>query len=313
MNKKSFKKILCGIISFLFLSVSTVGQVFADASIALSPMNRVLILTPGEKSTGTFLISNSASNDEDINYEITIIPYFPNQNNETAYDYVDDYNKLVDWISVDHTTGTISPNQTREVHYEIDVPTETPAGGQYAAIKVSSITEDAEDVEGLGASIGVTFGIAYIIYTEIAGTTERSGDITDIEIPGFLFSGNVSGHSTTENTGNVHGKAKYTLQVFPLFSNEEIYTNEENPDTQYILPDRTSYHETVWSETPDIGIFNVIYKAEFEGKTLETKRLVIKCPIWLLFIIIFAIFALIFYFVAKAKSRKKANQKASRS
>lgn len=301
------KKRFLGVV--LALVVASIGNMMghrgtlADAGIALSPMNQKIILVPGETYYGSFIVSNSVTNDEDISYTVSVEPFYVDENYEIYYENNGDYNQIVDWITLEKTEGDLSPNQVDEIAYRVDVPQTAPAGGQYAAIKITTNTPD-DTIDG-GINIVARYGIAYIIYGDVAGETNRSGEITEMSVPGFMFSGNIAGSASVKNTGNVHATASYTLQVFPLFSDEEVYTNEETPQTKTILPDRTLYNETAWSETPMFGIFNVVYTVEFEGQTAQIKKMVIVCPLWLLFVIILAILLLIGYFVMRARSRKK--------
>ncbi len=280
--------------------------IYADGKFAVSPMNQKIVLTPGEIYRGSFKITNPADSGTDFRYKISVTPFYVNEDYNILYENNGDYNQIVEWITPDKTAGTITPNDTEELYFSINVPKDAPAGGQYATITVTS--DDNDELKENAVNIQTNYSIAHIIYAEIAGTTERHGEITEANVQSFLLSGNITGSSAVKNTGNVHGTAKYTLQVFPLFSSEEIYTNEETPLEKTILPDRTLYNEISWEETPPVGIFNVIYTVEFEGVTTQVSKMVIICPIWLLFIIIFAIFALIFYFVAKSKSRKKVTK-----
>ncbi len=309
-RKTLFKIILTGLMTAV-LSFSNSSTIHADGLFSISPMNQKIVLSAGETYRSSFKVTNPASNIGNFAYTVSVSPYYVDENHNSIYENNNDYNQIVDWIKLDKTSGTIAPNNTEELYFSIDVPENAPAGGQYAAIKVTSNNNYDSGEESI--NIQAKYSIAHIICAEIAGTTERHGEITSADVPSFLLSGNITGSSTIKNTGNVHGTAKYTMQIFPLFSGEEVYTNEEVPIEKTILPDRTLYNELAWEDTPAVGIFNVIYTVEFEGVTTQVSKLVIVCPIWLLFIIIFAIFALIFYFVAKAKARKKANQKASRS
>ena len=298
----------CLVISILGLMPN---NVFADSEFSVSPMTQKIILTPGENYRGTFEIVNPISNNHTFYYKTSVEPFFVDENHDAIFENNGDYNQIVNWITLDSEIGEVEPNHTVPVNFTIDVPENAPAGGQYFTIKVTSNEEDTPTTEGI--SIKNVVSIAHLIFAEVAGATTRTGEITDAEVPSFLLSGNISASSTVKNTGNVHDTAKYTLQVFPLFSSEEVYTNEENPTEKNIMPERELYSKIEWTDTPAVGIFNVIYTVEFEGITTQVSKLVIKCPIWLLFIIIFAIIMLISYFVIKARSRKKSNQKTNKN
>ena len=308
MKNNIFKMIWCGILVSILTMVSMTKGVYADSGVTLSPRNVRISLVPGETYEGSFTVANPARNDENYRFATNVSPFYVNDDYDVYFDANGQYGEIANWITVAEKGGEVKPNESMKVHYSIAVPEDAPAGGQYAAIHIGSVSDP--NAAGEGINLEVTYGVAYIIYAEVIGSTTRGGEIVEIDVPGFVFSGNIKGSSAVRNTGNVHSVAKYTLQVYPLFSNEEIYTNEENADTMTILPDRTYFNETAWHETPSIGIFNVVYTVEFEGTTAQVKKLVIKCPIWLLFIIIFAIIALIMYFFVRSKNRKNNKKRA---
>ena len=313
MKKRNFfgKIAVCIAVAMaVFFGVS--GDAFADGGygVGVSPMKQKIILNAGESYNGSFVITNPAANTENFDYIIKISPFYVTEDYNALYEKTGDANQIVDWITLKNDSGTLAPNSTKEIKFTINVPERAPAGGQYAALIVQAkpVEENNNITEGTGISINQTIGIAHTIYAEITGTaTERKGEIMSAEVPGFLFSGNIVGKSAIKNTGNVHGTAKYTLKVFPLFSDEEVYTNEENPDELYILPDRMRYNETVWTNTPSMGIFNVVYTVEFEGIMTEVSKMVIICPLWLLFIIFFAIVSIAIWLVTRSKARKNGN------
>ena len=95
------------------------------------------------------------------------------------------------------------------------------------------------------------------------------------------------------------------MQIFPLFSSEEVFTNEEEPKETWIMPERTVFSSVKWDGTPSVGIFHVIYNVEYEGVESKVDKLVIVCPLWLLFLILLAIFLLIFRILSAKKKDKK--------
>lgn len=271
-------------------------------SLSVSPMYQNVSLVPGETYYGSFKITNPDYNSGDYKYSLYTQPFLASNDNEITFENNGDYNKIVDWINLESKEGSIAPNATEEIHFSIDVPGDAPAGGQYAAIMVRQEASGAID----GAvNLQQNFEISHLIYADVAGETVRKGDIADVGVSGFLFSGKITGNSKITNLGNVHSRATQTLQVFPLFSSEEVFTNEENPDTVFIMPGNTRFSTLAWEETPSIGIFHVIYNVEYEGVESKVDKIVIVCPLWLLFLILLALFLLIFRILSAKKTSKK--------
>ena len=300
MNK--IKKILLTVIMLALAGQST--NAFADGGsiFQVSPMNQKISLIPGERTYGTFKITNPNTNSNDFHFTLSVAPFTVDDDYNIKYENNGDYNQIVDWITLEGDEAQLPPNNTATVHFYIDTPENAPAGGQYAAIIVKSAGND-ESQEGV--NIKSNFGITHAIFAEVAGETVRKGEVSSISVPSFLFSGNITGTSSIKNTGNVHSDAAYTLQVFPLFSNEEIYTNEEAPETTTIIPEATRTTMVSWEETPSVGIFHVIFKASFEGVESKVDKIIIVCPLWLLLLIFLAIFLIIFKILWGKKKEKK--------
>lgn len=305
--KKTFIGVIAAVIASVGIMVSKVQA--ATVGFSMSPMKQSIVLNPGETYKTSFSISNPGTSEEDFSYKISIAPftYTDETTKQTITVENDGYNMIMDWITIDSpTTGKIKPNETREIYFSIDVPRTAPAGGQYASIVVSSDDETPSE----GMTIKETISMGHSIYAEVTGNTVRQGEFSDVSVPGILLDGPIKGSCVIKNTGNTHGTATYTLQVYPLFSGEEVYSNEEKPDTYVIVPDRSYYNETAWDKTPTVGIFNVVYTVEYEGVKEQVSKLVIKCPIWLMFIIFFAIAAIIIWLFVRARGRKKAKREA---
>lgn len=306
MKNKAIKRIASGLLTAIMSLSSSANFAFADerasTMFAVSPMNQKISLTPGERYYGTFKITNPVTNAYNFAYEISIDPFRVDDDYNIVYENNGDYNQIMDWITIENGTGVVTPNATDIIRFYVDVPETAPAGGQYAALVVHSAdNSESED----GVNIQAKYSIAHILYAEVAGETVRKGTVNSISVPGFLFSGNISGTASITNGGNVHSDATYTLQIFPLFSEEEIYTNEEDPLISTILPEATRTIMLPWEETPTLGIFHVVFKASFEGVESKVDKLVIVCPLWLLFLILLALFLLIFRILSAKKKDKK--------
>lgn len=286
------------------------GRAFGSTkTLMMSPMNQRIVLIPGETYHGGFKIANSANAEEDLKYIVSVSTFFVQQDEEGGDYKVDnstrsDMNMIVDWTTIDEASGVVRPNGEKVVSFTIEVPEDAPAGGQYMEILAR------EDKDGQVAENGVNeiIQMGHIIYAEVAGSTRKEGVILENSVPSFIMSDNLEAVSRIKNGGNVHTDAEAVLQVWPLFSDEEICTNEENASSIFVMPGTERYH-TETCQLPSVGIFRAKQTVKIFGETSIVEKTIIVCPIWLLFIIIFVIFALVFYFVARARARKKAAKK----
>jgi hypothetical protein len=283
-------------------------SVWADGySLTMAPMKQNIVINPGDSYETSFRISNAAASTQKTYYKIEVEPFYVNEKNEIQFTADGDSGEIVKWIKFDvPTEGELSPNETKEVVFTVDVPKNASAGGQYLSILVSASGSPDTDDKGAKSdsmTIQEIKKMSHLVYAEVTGNVIRTGEIVDSNLPSFLLSGNITGSATVKNTGNTHQDASYTLQVYPLFSNEEVYTNEEEPATFTVLPGRELLSEITWDKTPEVGIFNVVFKGEFGGEKLEITKMIIKCPLWLLFVILFVIFSIVIFFVIKFKKR----------
>ncbi len=316
------KKIKMKLMALAFIAGLSVigGGMIARAeantsTVTVSPMADEIILTPGETYEGAIKISNPAAAEQNLEYSISIGSYSqkPGENggeDEFDIDSRSNYNQIMDWITVDNETGSVAPNDTDVVAYSIEVPETAPAGGQYATLIVRDETE-REGKNGGNVSIGEDAQIASIIYAEVSGETIDEGKIVENSIPAFSLSDELVANSMVENNGNIHTRASYSFQVWPMGSDEEICTNEENPTTEFMMPETSRYHtETCKVSSP--GIYRIKQVVKIFGEESVVEATVIYCPIWLMFIVVFIIVAMIVWIVMQVRGRNKSSRSSDK-
>lgn len=253
-------------------------------------------LKPGETKEVTLKVQNTGS--EKFSYEISVTPYsVVGEEYQQDFNAETNYTDIVDWISLSEAEGEVEPDKQNLVTITVKVPQDVPAGGQYAAVMVR-MKEDIK-ATGEGAAITAYKQAGSIIFASVDGETRKTGSIVETKIPSFLFTPPITATSIVENTGNVHARATYIMQVYPFFGGEEVYTNEEQPTTVTILPETRRLNTLTWDGAPQLGIFKVKQTVKFLDKTEVTEKVVFLCPIWFLLIILAIVFLLIFLIVSR--------------
>lgn len=311
------RKIGMGIAALVMLigvciSVANVGAT-GESSLTFGPTSQRISLQPGENYRSSVIVSNPATSTGDTKFALFVYPYtVTNDNYDPAFDKINTYTQIVDWITLDETEGVLAPNDNMEIGFTIDVPEDAPAGGQYAAIVAQDMTNLENDDSG-NVQVSSISAVGSIVVADVAGQTREYGEIFENNMPTFVMSAPFTASAGVKNAGNVHTDAKSVLQVWPLFSDEEIYTNEESDDNgKLVLPDTTRYFFNTWEDAPAVGIFRARQTVTIFGETSVNEKIIVVCPLWLLFIVIFLIALLLIWFVAiiVRKLRKSRAKKA---
>ncbi|MBR2766632.1 hypothetical protein IKD67_00895 [Candidatus Saccharibacteria bacterium] len=320
MKKTTKFRVIFGVLA-LALCLSSCNMLVkaeerSSLGFTVSPANQRILLVPGQKYETSVAVSSPNDSTVDLKYSVSV-GSFSLRGSEGGKDIYDgdvdlstttSYNQIKDWITLGKDSGTVAPNSTDEVPFTINVPEDAPAGGQYATIIVSDNTEGAGENEEGKSSIKNIMHIASIIYADVAGETREEGAILENNIPSFILNNNLEATSMVRNDGNVHTDASYVLQVWPLFGGEEVCTNEEKPATSLIMPETERYHTESCQLSP-IGIFRAKQTVKLFGEESVIEKLVFVCPIWLLFLILFVIAALVIWIVMKIRAGKKNSKK----
>lgn len=314
MRKKLFaKKIILTITAVLFVALSAIVPLRGQAQAAEQPTQRVQInkladypkLNPGEIYTSKIPISNSGN--QMIKYKITVEPYsVKDYAYDSRFDQQNDYTLLANWVALGHSSGVLEAGESVDVPFTIKVPTDVPAGGQYAAIAVAIDNDDQ------GGSIIAQNRVAMLIYATINGETNRTGSINSNNINGVYFNAPVTATSVVENTGNIHEDVTSTLEVFGLFDNKSVYSNVDKPDKHTVLPKTHRTNKVSWDDAPVIGLFKAKQVVTFMGQSSVREQVILICPLWLIILVAVLIVGLVTWIVLRIRERKKTNTKVSK-
>ncbi|MBR2659296.1 hypothetical protein IKD60_00875 [Candidatus Saccharibacteria bacterium] len=161
---------------------------------------------------------------------------------------------------------------------------------------------------GEDANIKTIHRVGVILAAAVPGETNNCVEIEKNTVNSFYFNPPITVSSLVKNCGNVEQTATYEVRMWPLFSNEAIYTTEGEAiesEGRDIYPETSRFNSITWEGAPQIGIFKVQQIVRIGDKESNVTKYVLICPLWLLFVIIALIFFIIFWLVSRARDRKK--------
>lgn len=287
--------------SCLYINASLAYAAEADYHLGISPTQSNLgTVEPGKVYNGEFEVWNQGN--KTAEYEIDIAPYsITNEKYEPTYDQNSIYTEITNWIKTSAQSGIIEPGKIDKIDFTITVPEDAHGGSQSAVI----IIRLKQPAESDSTAVETVQQLGYLVFGNVDGDITRTAKILENKIPSFIFDPPIIATSVVENTGNVYTNASYTLQVFPLFGNEEVYTTEENPELKVIFPETKRYSEISWEGAPALGIFRVKQTIKIFDEVSEVEKLVFLCPLWFIAIILLLIFLIIFWIVSRVRGRRE--------
>ena len=281
------------------------------ATFSVMPMSKEIELKPGEVYNGSITVSVPADSSENFDYQVVVSPYSVVDEYYTA-DFVSesDWSKIVGWIEITDSTGTIEPNGQKEIKYKITVPADAPAGGQYAMLSVRSNTKDSSEE---GVAVNNVFEMASIIYAKVAGETVHEGEVLTNSIPGFVTNGSPEVSVMITNTGNVHEAAYVTLTVKNAFTGQSVFPLEDDANvfSEIVMPDSTRYITRKLDAVPMLGVFEVTQDISYIGgdaELMHNVKTMIVCPLWFLLLLMLTVGAFIgaiFALIQKHRKNRK--------
>ena len=273
-----------------------------EVSITMSPAKSVINdLGPGAKHSGEFKIINTGK--KAFDFTVSISPYSVNSSKyDNNYNRETNYTQISRWVTFDKTSYHLESDESVMVSYSINIPTDIPAGGQYAVI----FAETSGDESPEDSAISTMQRVGMLVYAHLEGDTRIEGILESQEIKKFFFNPPIYATSLVKNTGNTDFDVTYNLKINSLFG-KEVYKGDR---VHAVLPETSREVEQDWEETPKLGIFKVTQDITLFEKVYTMKKTVFVCPIWLLITIIAILVILVTIIVQKIRNRsKKASKK----
>lgn len=281
-----------------------------DVVMSINPSNQDLELTPGTTYHGSIKVSNVGR--LPFKVKASVRPFYV-KDNEYEPDFASEsaYTKIYNWITLEKTEFSIEPNSSYELKFDVEVPKDVAAGGQYAAIMLLS-----DSGEEAAAGVNVAAQLAAVLYGHVNGGSLRTeGELVDHSLPKFFSSSDFSVSQTIKNTGNVDFRVEQTMTVTEFFSNREVVNRDSvSGDGQLIgsniavvLPGTSRTGILTWTDAPKLGLFNVTQTIRFLDQDYTFSKLVFLCPLWLIIIVSALIVVLVIWLVMKIVKKRHHN------
>ena len=173
------------------------------------------------------------------------------------------------WISFYPQKLELPAHGKGMVEYTIRVPADARAGGHYSVMFFESKLGRAPENEQ-GVSVHYTGRLGSLIEVQVAGTVERTGDITNVTVGAFKTDAPLTLGYIFRNTGNIAIRPKAS---FNIIDQTGRYFGRGEFKQLYTFPGRSGSVTTEWNGTLPSGNYTVVVTADLgEGQAVVAEE-----------------------------------------
>ena len=315
--KKHLTRILAVAFALVASIAAPVASVFAEEEaekpaiwLQISPVAKRFQLDPKAELTDKINVDNIGS--KKFKFRVYATPYtIANEAYEVNFEKETNRTQISRWISFNQNpsakkdsekvwknevTFELDPNGRQEVEYRISVPSDIPAGGQYATIFAESIPEDAIETTG----VRTVSRVGMILYGSTSGETVEKAEIKNFSMKSVLSSGKITAEVDIANTGNTDFSASMAMKIDKIIGGTVAEIN-----TPYqIIPDSPDRHAVLeWDDTPMFGIFKVKTTVTALDQVYEEEKIVLVLPLFIVIIMLVLLTIIIAWLIILIRKR----------
>jgi len=245
----------------VFLALALVAALFVPsltkAVTVMPPILEDIIAEPGKTYRGEYKIRNETDSVHTYYFIAQNIAAEGEEGQSKIFTEEDSMIGLSGWIQYDVAQMTVEPGETRDVNFNINVPSDAEPGGHYAAIFTSTTPPTGEQV-ALGEKTGV------ILLVTVPGDIRENADLIEYSLASGKKVYNrppVEFLVRIKNTGNVHFKPLGDITINGWGGDKAKL--DANPVKGNVLPKSIRAFHPIWAGPAEKGGFMQELKNEW--------------------------------------------------
>lgn len=296
---------------------SEVEQIMAAAtSISISPVSKILQLTPDTIYEDSFKVTNNGGSVMD--FEVYASPYSYSYSAEDdeyrlGFSNENSYTQITRWITFMDANGNYvekaqyqaQSGESVEIQYRIATPSSIPGGGQYAVLFAHTLSNSTT-----ASGIKTEASPGLVVYGRSTGDTITTAEIRDLKISRTFETTDgekkslINASAKVKNTGNVDFMAQGRLRVEGIFGRTYYETDGTSGRTS-VIPEAELSVSDVWENTPYFGLFRTTWTVTAAGETESISQIILILPLPIVVVIILLLTIVIVWIIIFIRKRKE--------